>query len=112
MPLRRCAPLVLMASVVFAIADPPCTAAPIDPRELNARKEFAAGRYDQSVEIFAGLFAETGDPVFLRNIARCYQKLKRPDEAIANFQEYLTKGNLSSGERAEIESYVEEMPEV
>ena len=73
-------------------------AAPVSARELRARQDFAAGRYEEAVEIFAELYAKTADPIFLRNIARCYQKQNRADEAIANFREYLTKAKkLSPG---------------
>jgi len=85
-------------------------AGPLDKREVQARKDFAAGRYEQAAEAFAELFANTGDPIYLRNIGRCNQKLKRPAEAINNFQDYLRKArNLSSTEREEIEGYVKEM---
>jgi len=81
----------------------------VDPRELEARRDFAEARYEDALHIFAELFSQVGDPIHLRNLARCYQKLKRPAEAIARFQDYLVKGNLSPGERGEIESYIAEM---
>jgi len=81
----------------------------VDPRELEARRDFAEARYEDALHIFAELFSEVGDPIYLRNLARCYQKLKRPSEAIAGFQDYLVKGNLAPGEREEIESYITEM---
>ncbi|HEY2903141.1 MAG TPA: tetratricopeptide repeat protein [Polyangia bacterium] len=85
-------------------------AAPMDKRELEARADFAAGRYQKAVDAFAALFADTADPVYLRNIARCYQKMRRPQEAIDSFQEYLHKAkSLSKGERQEIEGYIQEM---
>jgi len=81
----------------------------VDPRELEARRDFAEARYEEALHIFAELFSELGDPIYLRNLARCYQKLKRPAEAIASFQDYLVKGNLAPGEHEEIESYIAEM---
>jgi tetratricopeptide repeat protein len=85
-------------------------AAPVSPRELRARQDFAAGRYQEAVEIFAELYAKTADPIFLRNIARCYQKQNRADEAIANFREYLNKAKkLSPGEKEEVEGYIHEL---
>ena len=85
-------------------------AAPLDKRELEARADFAAGRYQKAVDGFASLFADTADPLYLRNIARCYQKMKRPQEAIDGFQEYLHKAkNLSKAERQEIDGYIKEM---
>jgi tetratricopeptide (TPR) repeat protein len=88
----------------------PARAAPLDKREIQARADFAAGRYQQAVEKFAELYAQTADPVFLRNIGRCYQKMKRPQEAIDRFNDYLHKAtDLSPGERAEIEGYIKDM---
>lgn len=85
-------------------------AVPIGARELRARQDFAAGRYDEALEIFAELYAKTADPIFLRNIARCYQKENRTSEAIATFREYLTKAKkLAPGERDEIEGYIHQM---
>ena len=98
------------AASVLAVASPPALAAPVDKRELEARADFAAGRYQKAVDTFAQLFADTGDPLYLRNIGRCYQKMKRTQEAIDSFQEYLLKGkNLSKSERQEIEGYIKEM---
>jgi tetratricopeptide (TPR) repeat protein len=85
-------------------------AAPLDAREREARADFAAGRYQKALDTFAGLFAETADPIYLRNIARCYQKMKKPQEAIDSFQEYLRKGrNISKSERQEVDGYIKEM---
>ena len=82
-------------------------AVPISARELRARQDFAAGRYDEALEIFAELYAKTADPIFLRNIARCYQKENRSDEAIATFHEYLTKAKkISPSERDEVTGYI------
>src|SRR5882724_440352 len=82
-------------------------AGPLDKREVEARADFAAGRYQKAVDTFAQLFADTADPVYLRNIGRCYQKMKRPHEAIDSFQEYLHKAkNLTKNERKEIDGYI------
>jgi hypothetical protein len=78
--------------------------------EMKAREDFAAGRYDDALELFAKLYAETLNPVYLRNIGRCHQKLRHPDKAIDAFKDYLAKGKKISGdERAEINGYIKEM---
>jgi len=74
--------LVLLLTLAAAGA---ARAAPLDAREREARADFAAGRYQKALDAFAGLFAETADPIYLRNIARCYQKMKKPQEAIDSF---------------------------
>lgn len=78
--------------------------------ERKAVENFAAGRYDDALELFAKLYAETLNPVYLRNIGRCQQKLRHPDKAIDAFKDYLAKGKkISSDERAEINGYIKEM---
>src|SRR5260221_9795840 len=82
--------------------------------EMKARESFAAGRYDEALQTFAKLYAETLHPVYLRNIGRCHQKMREPQKAIDAFQEYLAKtksgkDKISPDERAEIEGYIKEM---
>jgi len=78
--------------------------------EMKAREAFAAGRYDEALELFAKLYAQTLHPVYLRNIGRCHQKLRQPDKAIDKFNEYLAKEKkISADERTEIEGYIKEM---
>jgi hypothetical protein len=78
--------------------------------EMKAREDFAAGRYSQALDLFAALYAETLNPVYLRNIGRCHQKLREPDKAIGSFRDYLAKGRtISPEEREEINGYIREM---
>ena len=67
------------------------TAMAADQRELKAREAFAAQRYQDALDLFAKLYAETLHPIYLRNIGRCYQKLGQPVKAIDAFQEYLVR---------------------
>ena len=76
--------------------------------EMKARESFAAGRYDEALQTFAKLYAETLHPVYLRNIGRCHQKMREPQKAIDAFQDYLAKtksgkDKIAPDERAEIE---------
>ena len=78
--------------------------------ERKAVEDFAAGRYDDALELFAKLYAQTLHPVYLRNIARCHQKLRQPEKAIDQFREYLAKEKkISADERKEIDGYIKEM---
>jgi tetratricopeptide (TPR) repeat protein len=84
-----------------------------DQRELKAREDFAAGRYQQALDAFAKLYAETLHPTYLRNIGRCYQNLGDPDHAITSFREYLRKHKtITPDERAEVEGFIAEMEEL
>ena len=81
-----------------------------DKREVQARKDFAAGRYQQAIDLFAELFAEQGDPVYLRNIGRCYQELGKPADAIRSFRYYLQRASdVSPGERREVEGFIAQL---
>ena len=85
-------------------------AKPDNAAEMKAREAFAAGRYEEALELFAKLYAQTLHPVYLRNIARCHQKLRQPEKAIDQFREYLAKEKkISAEERKEIEGYIKEM---
>jgi hypothetical protein len=98
--------VVLLAGASVAQAAP-------DPREMQAREAFGAGRYQDALDLFAKLYAENLNPVFLRNIGRCYQNLEQPDRAISSFREYMRKGkNIKKAERTEIEGYISEMEEL
>src|SRR5215831_10659602 len=78
--------------------------------DKKAVQAFAAGRYDEALEIYAKLYADTLNPVYLRNIGRCHQKLKQPEKAIDAFHDYLQKGkNISADEKAEINGYIKDM---
>jgi hypothetical protein len=84
-----------------------------DQRELKAREDFVAGRYQDALDLFAKLYAETLHPNYLRNIGRCYQNLGEPDRAINSFHDYLRKAKgVSPDERKEIDGYIKEMEEL
>jgi hypothetical protein len=84
-----------------------------DRREMQAREAYAAGRYQDALEVYVKLYAEKLHPNFLRNIGRCYQNLAEPDKAISAFKEYLRKARrLDRGEREEIDGYIREMEQL
>jgi len=110
-PQRR----IWIASVVLAVALTSVAARAVaaDARELKAREEFAAGRYQEALDLFARLYAETLHPIYLRNIGRCYQNLGDPDKALISFRDYLRKHKtIQPDERAEVEGFIAEMEEL
>ena len=81
-----------------------------DPREMTAREAYAAGRYQDALDIFVKLYAEKLHPNYLRNIGRCYQNMGDPDRAIISFRDYLRKKKeITPEERAEVEGFIAEM---
>jgi hypothetical protein len=96
--------------VVLALTALSGVAHAVSAGEMKARESFAAGRYDEALEAFAKLYAETLNPIYLRNIGRCHQKLREPQKAIDAFHDYLAKGKkISADERTEIDGYIKEM---
>jgi hypothetical protein len=112
-----CLGVVLTVVSTFLVAAVPIVAAPAahaakadNATEMKAREAFAAGRYDEALELFAKLYAQTLHPVYLRNIGRCHQKMRQPEKAIDKFNEYLAKEKkISADERKEIDGYIKEM---
>ena len=104
--------ILISGAPVGTIATTPVAhaAKPDNATEMKAREAFAAGRYEEALELFAKLYAQTLHPVYLRNIGRCHQKLRQPDMAIDKFREYLAKEKkISADERKEIDGYIKEM---
>jgi tetratricopeptide (TPR) repeat protein len=105
---RQCWPALL--ALALALATPLRARGADHAVEIQARKAFVAGEYDKAIDLFAGLYAETLHPVYLRNLGRCHQKLGRPGKAIEFFRDYLRKGqSITPEERKEIQGYIAEM---
>lgn len=103
--------VVVVAGTLALLVARNATAA--DTRELKAREAFAAQRYQDALDLFAKLYAETLHPIYLRNIGRCYQNLGQPDQAISSFREYLRKAkNPTADETKEIEGFIKEMEDL
>jgi tetratricopeptide (TPR) repeat protein len=102
-----------LAFIVAAVGGGARAWAGPDPREIQARQDFVEGRYQEALDLFARLYAETLHPNYLRNIGRCYQNLQQPDRAISNFRDYLHKAKqISPAERQEVEGYIKEMEDL
>jgi hypothetical protein len=81
-----------------------------DALEMQARADFAAGRYAEALDAFAKLYAETLHPTYLRNIGRCYMNMDQPDKAGVSFREYLRKvKDITADERREVEGFIAEV---
>ena len=97
------------AACALLLAIAPASAQQLDPRELRARTECLAGRYQAGAELLAQLFAETGNANYIYNQGRCYEQNGKQSEAILRFREYLrTAKNLSTGEKGEVNGHIAE----
>jgi hypothetical protein len=82
-------------------------------RERKAMSAYVASRYQEALDLYADLYADFHDPLYLRNIGRCHQKLRHPEEAIASFEEYLSRyKRLSAAEIDEVQGWIAEMKEL
>jgi tetratricopeptide (TPR) repeat protein len=80
-----------------------------DPDE-RARALFLTQKYPEALSIYQRLYSESHHPTYLRNMGRCHQMMRHPDQAIADFRAYLGAArDLTAGERAEIAGYIEDM---
>jgi tetratricopeptide (TPR) repeat protein len=106
---RSVAALFVAALLTF-VGPQRLTHAATDPREVKARASFAKGEYEEALDLYAKLYAETLHPTYLRNVGRCYQGLRQPDRAIGAFRDYLRKArNLKPSQRSEVEAFIVEM---
>jgi hypothetical protein len=82
-------------------------------REKKALADFSAGKYQEAIDAMAELYADFQEPMYYRNIGRCYQKLGDPDRAIAAFEEYLNKAkDASPASVAETKDLIRQMQEL
>src|SRR5688572_13592528 len=81
-----------------------------EARELEAKRACLASRPEQGIEILAGLYAETNDPTYIYNQARCFEQNGRAQDAVTRFREYLRKTpNLAADERAQVQGRIAEL---
>jgi tetratricopeptide (TPR) repeat protein len=116
---RRLAPLLAVHLVLLAgtlgatlLRTDAAQAAPkhTDKREIEARQAFAAGQYQDALDLYAQLYADKVHPTYLRNIGRCYQNMRQPEKAINAFHDYLRQAkDLTPAERNEVDGYISEM---
>ena len=82
-------------------------------REKKALTDFSAGKYQEAIDLMAELYADFQEPMYYRNIGRCYQKLGDPDRAIAAFEEFLAKGkDAPPASIAETKELIKQMQEL
>jgi tetratricopeptide (TPR) repeat protein len=109
----RTASLLMIFSFLLALSVSGRAAAQKGDADLTARKHFAAGDYQQALDAYVDLYAQTLHPTYLRNIGRCYQNMGVPDKAISAFREYLRKAeSLEPKQRAEVEGFIHEMEDL
>jgi tetratricopeptide (TPR) repeat protein len=81
-----------------------------DDEDVRAKALFQANKYPDALAIYARLYQKSHHPTYQRNLGRCYQMMRQPDQAIGWFQAYLRDArDLTPQERAEIEGYITEM---
>ena len=83
---------------------------PYQAREVEAKKACLARHTDRGIELLAELYAETNDPTYIYNQARCFQQGGKSQEALNSFREYLRKArDLPADEKAQVQGYITEL---
>jgi hypothetical protein len=107
---------LLSVMVLASILEPRVALAALTPEqetELMREAETAAlaGQFEKALPVYVRLFGETRKSVYLRNLGRCHQFLKHPEEAILSFRQYLAQNvdNVSPTERTEVEGFIVQM---
>jgi hypothetical protein len=84
-----------------------------EKREKKALTDFSAGKYQEAIDLMAELYADFQEPMYYRNIGRCYQKLGDPDRAIAAFEEFVAKAkDAPPASIAETKELIKQMQEL
>jgi hypothetical protein len=84
-----------------------------DPRAIQAHKDCLSGKVEGGIALLAELYAETKNPDWVYNQARCWEQNSRPTEAINSFREYLRVArNLSPEEKADVDRHMTECREL
>ncbi len=104
----------LLLSPATADATATATAEPgdgeLNPRELAARDKCDDGRTRAGVALFAQLFVETLDPIYIYRQAQCYQRNDHDESAIERYREYLRRRpDASERDRQWIEARIGEI---
>ena len=101
---------VTLGLIVLLTSVAPRLALAAEPTEDDANAAATAGRYQEALEAYSKLYLKTREPTYLHNVARCYQKLGRPDEAIDYFNRYLRLAkDLEESVKIEVHGYILEM---
>ena len=99
----------LGSAVLLLTVVPAAGAQQVDPREIKARSECLAGRYQVGADLLAEMYAETRDVNYIYNQGRCFEQNGKLNEAILRFREYLRKAkNMSAEEKAEVKNHITE----
>jgi hypothetical protein len=107
---RRRAALVVCTLMLGGWAGQARAEDPYQAREVEAKKACLARHTERGIELLAELYAETNDPTYIYNQARCYQQGGKAQEALVSFREYLRKAHeLPADEKAQVEAYISEL---
>jgi hypothetical protein len=89
---KKAAPTILIVALAWGgtarAADPPAD----DKRPTTALAACASGDVAKGIAILGELYAETLNPAYVFNQARCYQKNDKLEQSRASFTEYLRLG--------------------
>jgi hypothetical protein len=78
-----------------------------EAKERAAKKACLAGDTAKGIELLAGLYVDTNNPIFIFNQGRCFEQAHRYEDALSRFREYLVKVvNPSDQDKADTEKHI------
>jgi tetratricopeptide (TPR) repeat protein len=107
--------LALLAGLLFCSAESgfaqPEDATTVRARELFERgvSAYDRGVYYEALQAFQEAYQLRPHPAVRVNIANCYDKLDRPAEAVAAFEQFLGSGAGSPQQQSEVQSALENL---
>lgn len=102
---------ILVAASAVAGPKPPAPATPAAEAKKAAKEgtaRFKTGRYQEALGFFLISYAKQKEPVVAWNIARCYEELGEPPQALRYFEEYRAVAPDAAG-RAKADAKIEAM---
>ena len=96
----------LLIALALVIAADPATARAAPPADVEKRERDALAACDGQdikggIALLGRLYADTLDPTYIYNQARCYQKNEHNREAVGRFREFLRVTKEPTGELAQ-----------
>jgi hypothetical protein len=77
----------------------------------EAELRYRQGDYEGAAKIFAALsVGHSANPLYVRNLGACFYRMRRPEPAISNLRDYLTRAkDIAIEDRSEVQSWIAEM---
>lgn len=99
-----------LSACALLLAIPAAHAQEVNLRASRAKQACYSGKFQEGADLLAELFAETRDPNYIYNQARCFERNGKNIEALLSFREYLRiAGPLPDADKADLDRHIAEL---